>query len=194
MPNPAFIFWPCTSKNEYDGYLVVDFAYGTSGVQAELRVLRHIRETSGNISWHISSRIPRLCGGGSRLYQSGCLRQCSWQPYHTRVLRKSEGTNDVVYSVEAAQEAFLELLIHFIRMDHSQGAGITWSIAQRQVLLSIRGHLATVAIAPVTKYLLLRQILGASFTLQYTFLLVTQAVRSLFPTFDTVDVLTTAGQ
>ena len=58
--------------------------------------------------------------------------------------------NDLVYAVQAAQQAWPELSREFVVIGHSQGGGTAWAVAQRQALKPADGYLGTVAASPVT--------------------------------------------
>lgn len=52
-------------------------------------------------------------------------------------LASPAAANEVVYSVQAARQAFPELSKDFVVMGHSQGGGAAWAVAQRVGALSM---------------------------------------------------------
>lgn len=61
--------------------------------------------------------------------------------------------NDLAYAIQAAQTAFPKLSRQFVVMGQSQGGGVAWSSAQRQVQTPVPGYLGTVAVSPFTDIL-----------------------------------------
>ncbi|KAL9628355.1 MAG: hypothetical protein Q9204_005941 [Flavoplaca sp. TL-2023a] len=61
--------------------------------------------------------------------------------------------NDIVFGVQAAQQAFLKLSPNFVVLGHSQGGGAAWAVVQRQAQKPVKGYLGAVAVSPITNIL-----------------------------------------
>lgn len=99
--------------------------------------------------------------------------------------------NDVVYSVQAAQQAFNKLSSEFVVIGHSQGGGATWGVAQRQAKEPIIGYLGTIAVSPVTNFLELPVIENPLIPLLAAYLV--PVMQELYPDFDPRGLFAEAG-
>ncbi|KAL9622926.1 MAG: hypothetical protein Q9204_007990, partial [Flavoplaca sp. TL-2023a] len=75
------------------------------------------------------------------------------EPIMDEYLASPSQANDIVHSIKAAQEAFLEISKQLVVVGRSQGGGAAWSVAQRQVTRPSPGYLGAIAISPYTNFL-----------------------------------------
>ncbi|TGO32963.1 hypothetical protein BHYA_0276g00080 [Botrytis hyacinthi] len=61
--------------------------------------------------------------------------------------------NDIMYSVQAARQAFPQLSQNFVVMGHSQGGGAAWATAEKNAISPITGYLGGVAVSSVSNVL-----------------------------------------
>ena len=152
VPVSAYVLWPYMPRSQPDGYRVVAFAHGTSGIAAD-SAPSHVKNL-----WHhflapyqlvlqgyvvVATDYSGL-GVGVDAMGKQIIHEYTASPSHA---------NDVVYSVLAARAAFPELSKQFVTLGHSQGGGAAWAVAQRQALEPVDGYLGTVAVVPVTRVL-----------------------------------------
>lgn len=99
--------------------------------------------------------------------------------------------NDLFYAVEAAQSAFPGLLSKdFVIVGHSIGGGAAWAAAERQAITPVEGYLGAVAGSPVTNA---SAIAVVSEVEAFSGITIADAVKSVFPAFNTSNVATPAG-
>lgn len=111
-------------------------------------------------------------------------------------LFNTASANDVVHSVQAAQEAFPMLSKEFVVIGHSQGGGAAWAAAQRQAQTPVAGYLGTVAGSPPTNLVQSSGNGGASLVsnaVDKALLRVANGLSSVYPTFKYSDWLTPLG-
>ncbi|KAL8886214.1 MAG: hypothetical protein Q9215_006050 [Flavoplaca cf. flavocitrina] len=99
--------------------------------------------------------------------------------------------NDIVFGVQAAQQAFLKLSSNFVVLGHSQGGGAAWAVAQRQAQNPVKGYLGAVAASPITNIL---ELPTSSHNLAPVLsIFATPTMQQLFPDFDHKDFFTDKG-
>ncbi|KAF2105765.1 Alpha/Beta hydrolase protein, partial [Lophiotrema nucula] len=118
----------------------------------------------------------------------GVSKTASGEPIVHEYVAEPSQANDVIYSVQAAQQAFPQLGKRFVVIGNSQGGGAAWSIAQRQVDKPIHDYLGGVAVAPVTRILR-----DAEPIRSYLALAMVSGVAAYFPEFNESDVCTPKG-
>lgn len=149
LPASAYILWPYNPRRSEDGYQVVASAHGTSGITANCAP-SHIR----NLWQHYLAPFQLALQGyvvvAPDYAGMGVFHDCNNQPIPFQYLAGPAHANDIVYSVQAARQAFPELSSKFVVMGHSEGGGVAWSVAERQAREPVEGYLGSVAISPVT--------------------------------------------
>ena len=188
VPTSACILWPYLPKSHKDGYPVVAWAHGTSGVFAGGAPSNH-----KNLWQHFLAPY-QLVGQGYVVVAPdyaglGVCKTATGQPIAHEYLSGPSQANDIVYAIQAAQHVFKELSKDFVVIGHSQGGGAAWATAQRQVDIPLDNFLGAVAISPTTSALdqpePLRSVLLAA---------ICPGLAAAFPEFAPADLLTTEGQ
>ena len=187
VPVSAYVLWPYAPRMLSDGAPIVAWAHGTSGIAADCAP-SHLK----NLWQHFLAPYQLALQGyvvvaadyaGLGVQKNG-LGQFITHEY----LSGPSQANDVLYSVQAAQQAFSELSKEFVVIGHSQGGGAAWAVAEKQAAERVDGYLGSVAISPVLEALAepgpFLSILGAA---------ICPATAALFPQFDPKTVLTEEG-
>ncbi|KAL9612400.1 MAG: hypothetical protein Q9167_002994 [Letrouitia subvulpina] len=190
VPVTAYILWPYCARPHRDGYPVVSWAHGTSGVNAECAPsnLKHL--------WHDFQVVFHLSLNGYVVVASdyaglGIEKDAVGNPVvHEYMTGPAQG-NDVIFSIEAAHEAFPELSKDFVIIGSSEGGQAVWAAAERlhkEPLL--KGHLGTVAISPLTRLLSLPQ---DGWVIPLLLVMLVPGLSQKFSNFKPGDVLTEKG-
>ena len=188
VPASAFILWPYSPKSHAGGYPVVAWAHGTIGSSANCAPSNH------KTLWqHFLAPYQLAIQGyvvvGTDYAGLGVHKHESGEPIVHQYLACPSHANDIVYSVQAARQAFPELSQDFVVVGHSQGGGATWATAQRQVDRPTAGYLGGVAISPATTLVDLPEpflsVIGAA---------ISPGLASTFSDFNVADILTENGQ
>ncbi|KAF1957231.1 prolyl aminopeptidase-like protein [Byssothecium circinans] len=187
VPVSAYILWPYAPRESADGYQVVAWAHGTSGVTPNTAPSHH-----KNLWMHFLAPYNLALQGyvvvATDYAGLGVGKTASGEPILHEYLAAPAHANDAVYSVQAAQQAFPQLGKRFVVIGHSQGGAAAWAAAQRQVVKPVDGYLGAVAVAPVTSILEepepIRSILELG---------VIPAIAAYFPDFNVSDVYTPEG-
>lgn len=159
-PASAYVLWPYlpktyskltsasgASSSDQTVYPVVGFAHGTSG-QTRACAPSHLRGLWGDFSQQFPLALSGYAIVAPDYEALGVAYLVS--PYF--VLPSQ--ANDLYHAVAAAQSTWGDVLSkEFVLFGHSQGGGVTWSAAQRQVQRPVDGYLGTVAAAPFTDIL-----------------------------------------
>ncbi|MCJ1465568.1 hypothetical protein MMC07_004186 [Pseudocyphellaria aurata] len=152
VPTAAYVLWPYSPRSQPDGYPIVAWAHGTSGLTANSAPSHH-----KNLWQHFFGPYQLALQGyvvvATDYAGLGVDRHASGEKIVHQYLACPSHANDVVYSVEAAQAAFPELSKEFVVIGHSQGGGAAWATAQRQVAQPVSGYLGAVAVSPVSNLL-----------------------------------------
>ena len=189
VPVTAFVLWPYTARPHKNGYPLVAWAHGTSGINAECAPSNHKH------LWHDFQVVFQLTLNGYVVVATdyaglGLENDALGNPFaHEYLMGPAQG-NDVLFSIKAAGEAFPELSKDFVIIGSSQGGQAAWAAAERLYKEPSPSHLGTIAISPLTRLLSL----PADWPLNP--LLVMMLVRGLcqnFPGFRPEDVLTPKG-
>ncbi|PQE13484.1 secretory lipase protein [Rutstroemia sp. NJR-2017a WRK4] len=152
VPVSAYILWPFLPRRQSDGYQVVAWAHGTSGISAECAP-SHFR----NLWQHYLAPYQLLLQGyviiATDYAGLGVGKNESEEPIVHQYFAHSAAANDVIYSVQAARQAFPQLSKDFVVIGHSQGGGVAWAVAQKHAISKIPGYLGAVAVSPITNIL-----------------------------------------
>lgn len=185
VPASAFVLWPSSPRTQSDGYPVVGWAHGTSGLYGNAAP-SHMK----NLWQHFIAPYPLVLQGYVVVAPDyaglGVEKDAAGTPIVHEYLANPSQANDLFYSIQAAQSAFQELSKQFVVLGHSQGGGVVWAAAQRQAIEPVNGYLGAIAVAPVTNILdlpaenFLKPIMGAA---------ITPGLSNIFPKFDRADIL-----
>ncbi|KAF2446579.1 hypothetical protein P171DRAFT_462825 [Karstenula rhodostoma CBS 690.94] len=154
-----------------DGYQVVAWAHGTSGLAPNSAPSHH-----KNLWQHYLAPFNLTFQGyvvvATDYAGLGVGTTASGEPILHEYLASPAQANDVIYSVQAAREAFPHL----------------GKVAQRQVTKPVDGHLGAIAVSPVTSILEEPEPIRSIMELG-----VLPSVASYFPELDPADVATPEG-
>lgn len=187
VPVSAYILWPLSPRNQPDGHQVVAWAHGTTGLSAECAP-SHFR----NLWQHFLAPFQLALQGyvviATDYAGLGVEFDGAGKPIVHEYMASPAAANDVVYSVQAARQAFPQLSHNFVVVGHSQGGGAAWATAERNAASPITGYLGAVAVSPVTNVLgnsdPIVTILGAAMG---------PGISSAFPQFKLDDIFTPEG-
>ncbi|MCJ1471005.1 hypothetical protein MMC07_009653 [Pseudocyphellaria aurata] len=190
VPASAYILWPYLPLSQSDGYRVVVWGHGMSGIWGDCAP-SHLK----NLLYQFASPYtlvlrgyvvvaPDYAGLGVAENAEKVAVNHTWFPNRSHA-------NDLFYSVQAAQSGFAEVSKQFVIMGHSQGGGAAWAAAQRQAVRPVEGYLGAIAASPPTKFMeTAKSSLINNVACPWTLV---QALLSIFPDFDPGDILTPAG-
>lgn len=188
MPVSAYILWPFQPRRLADGFPIVAWAHGVSGLEPDCAP-SHIR----NLWQHSIAPFPLALQGYVVLTPDfaglGVSRKRNNETIDYEIFDSPSGANDLFYAVQAAQQAFLALSSDFVVMVHSFGAGAAWSSAQRQSQQPVDGYLGAVAVSPLTN-----AIAEPGPTASERGLGLAHDAAILMPDFSIADVLTPGSQ
>ena len=147
VPVSGYILWPYSPRSQPDGYPVIAWAHGTSGLDANAAPSHH-----KNLWQHFQAPYQIALQGyvvvATDYAGLGVKQHPSGQPIVHEYLASPSQAEDVVYAVIAARAAFPELSTDFVVIGQSQGGGAAWSVAQRAAFTSMSGYLGAVAVSP----------------------------------------------
>lgn len=192
VPGSAYILWPFVPRKfpGIAGIPLVAWAHGSSGWLSE-EAPSHLR----NLSDGFGASFPLAQQGYAVVAPDyaglGVAKDARGRSIVAQWLASPASANDLAYAIEAAREAYPQLSKKFVVFGHSQGGAAAWAFAQRQATKPVRGHLGTIAAAPVTS--VERQL--ATIPPYATLLAVALAhqMKSIFPDFKSKLFLTELG-
>lgn len=188
IPASAYVLWPYAPRSQEDGYAVVGWAHGASGTFGDCGP-SHMR----NLLYQFGSPFTLAMQGyvvvapdyaGLGVNKDGEGKSIK----HVLGVADSNA-NDLFYSVQAAQTAFKELSQYFVLFGHSQGGGIVWRAATRQVTQPVKGYLGAIAVSPLTT----DDVLIPEATDVAGVILLAYGAPTIFPGFTPAEFLTPAG-
>ena len=192
VPATGYILWPYQPRQLQDGsWPVVAWAHGSSSAFAECAP-SHVRNLWQQFTTPYALALQGYVVVATDYAGLGVNRSFDGTPILHQHLASLASANDVVYSVLAARSAFPQLSKEFVVAGHSQGAGATWAVAQRQAQQPVDGYLGAIAGAPVTSILRLAESAGAATAPES--LLLANYFPSLFPGFKPSDFLQPEGE
>lgn len=153
VPASAYVLWPWQVRKLSNGkYPVVAWAHGTSGLYPD-GAPSHIK----TLSQHWLAPFPLALQGYVVIAPDyvglGVSKTSDDKIIKHQFLAHQAAANDVLFAVQAAQEACAQLSSEFVVIGHSQGGGAAWGVAQRQAVAPIDGYLGAIAVSPVTNIL-----------------------------------------
>ncbi|MCJ1448270.1 MAG: hypothetical protein MMC23_008785 [Stictis urceolatum] len=188
VPVSAYILWPYSPRTVDDGFPVVAFAHGTSGITPN-----SAPSSIKNLYQHYLAPYQLALHGyvviATDYAGIGVSKDAEGKPIVHEYMGQPAQANDVFYSVQAAQQAFPQLSKKFVVAGHSQGAGVAWQCAQRQAVQPVEGYLGAVALSPITRFLQESEPLRSILTLAAL-----PGAAAYFPGFDLDTVLTPLGK
>ena len=192
VPISAYILWPYLPRNQSDGYPVVVWSHGNSGLGSSVCAPSNYR----NLLYQFATIFELALQGYVVVapdYQGlGVTTDANGRPVVYDYLGSTSHAIDLFYAVEAAQTAFSSLSKQFVIMGHSEGGGSAWAAAQRQLQKPVGGYLGTIAGSPVTNTLNLIKLAGVDAAPQVA-VGIANTLAKLYPAFKTSDILTPAG-
>ncbi|ERF68468.1 hypothetical protein EPUS_03786 [Endocarpon pusillum Z07020] len=188
VPVSGFILWPYSPRNLSDGFSIVAWAHGTSGLSPNCAP-SHLKHLWQHFLGPYQSALQGYVVIAVDYAGLGVERDASGKRIVHEYLASPSHANDVFYGVQAAKSAFPELSNKFVIIGHSQGGGAAWAAAQRQALDPVEGYLGAVAVAPVTDPLAepdpIRSFLAVGMI---------PGIAATFPEFQPGDILTPEGE
>lgn len=154
VPASAYILWPWQTRVQAHGggYPIVAWAHGTSGLYPDAAP-SHLK----SLAQHWLAPFPLALQGyvvvAPDYVGLGTAKSFDGSDIKLQFLANHAAANDVVYALQAAQQAFEKLSSDFVVIGHSQGGGAAWAVAERQAINPIKGYLGAVAVSPVTNIL-----------------------------------------
>ena len=153
VPASAYVLWPWQARvQSNEKYPVVVWAHGTSGLYPDAAP-SHIK----TLSQHWLAPFPLSLQGYVVIAPDytglGISKTDDGKDIKHEYLANQAAANDVVFSVQAAQEACAQLSSEFVVIGHSQGGGAAWAVAERQAVTPVKGYLGAIAVSPVTNIL-----------------------------------------
>ena len=189
VPVTAFILWPYTARPHREGYPVVAWAHGTSGINAEAAPsnLKHL--------WHDFQVLFQLSLNGYVVVATdyaglGVVNDAAGHPIAHEYMTGPAQGSDVVYSVIAAQEAFVELSKDFVIIGSSEGGQAAWAAAEKLYEEPSLSLLGTIAISPLTRLLSLP---ADGWVMPILVIMLVPSLCQKFHEFKPEDVLTPLG-
>lgn len=120
----------------------------------------------------------------------GVARHADGKPIRRTWLSSAQG-NDLIYAVQAAQEAFPELSDRFVLAGHSQGGYAAWAAARRLAYMPVQGYLGTIAASPPTNLSLENELLPPGIAANA--LAIATGIDETYTSFRSSDWLTDKG-
>ena len=190
VPASGYVLWPYLPRTQPDGYPVIGWAHGTSGSFGDCAP-SHVKDL-----WYQSEAPYNLALEGYVVVAPdyaglGVNKDVEGKPIFHPYTAFQGQSNDLFNAVHAAQEAFQDLSRHFVSMGHSQGGGVTWSAAQRQVWRPVDGYLGTISMSPVTRIIDQAKLVSAGEN--EGAVLLANGIPTIFPEFNASGILTLAG-
>lgn len=188
IPASAYVLWPYEPRSQEDGYAVVGWAHGASGIFGDCGP-SHLRTLLYQFSAPFALALQGYVVVAPDYAGLGVDKDGEGKSIKHTIGAASSHANDLFYSVQAAQTAFNELSQQFVLFGHSQGGGIVWRAATRQVTQPVKGYLGAIAASPVSP----DDILIPEATSVAGAVYLAYGLSTVFPDFTPADFLTPAG-
>ncbi|TVY92569.1 hypothetical protein LAWI1_G001391 [Lachnellula willkommii] len=186
VPVSAYILWPSSPRSSADGFQVVAWAHGTSGIAPD-GAPSHMKNLWQHYLAPYNLALQGYVVVATDYAGLGVSKSAHGKPILHEYAVLPSHANDIIYSVQAAQSAFSELSKSFVVIGHSQGGGAVWATAERQAVEPVSGYLGAVAVAPVTTITDKKM---APLTLHSFGFLIAQGMENIFPEFTRAEILT----
>ena len=190
VPASAYVLWPFAPRVQPDGYLIVGWAHGTTGLFGECAP-SHYQTLTYEFAAPYELALQGYVVVAPDYAGLGVYEDASAKPVVHQYGASRAQANDIFYAVEAAQSAFIELSKHFVVLGHSQGGGVAWAAAERQAVEPVDGYLGSVAASPATRLLDIAAPGGIASSVIGAFLY--SSIASVFPQLKATDIFTAFG-
>lgn len=191
VPASAYILWPYLPRTQTDGFPVIAWAHGTSGLYSNCAPSEY-----RNLLYQYATVFELVLQGYVVVapdYQGlGVAQNANGKPVVHPYLGSPSHANDLFYSVQAARVAFSSLSKNFVVMGHSQGGGAAWAATVRQAQNPVDGYLGAVVGSPVTNFISLSKMVGST-TQARQAAFMASTISDLNSSFKSNSVLTPAG-
>lgn len=150
VPVSGYVLWPYIAKPHDDGYPMIVWAHGTSGIHPEC--------APSNVQnlWHHFQAPYQFALNGYAVVATdyaglGVGVDANGNSIPHEYITAPAQANDVLNSIPAARQAFPELSADFCIAGSSEGGSAAWSCAEKLVDRPVSGHLGTVPLSPLTR-------------------------------------------
>ena len=195
VPASAYVLWPflpCKFANSSTVPLVA-FGHGVSGSAGECAP-SHIRNLWYQYSAPFTLALqgyavvaPDYVGLGVDHDAAGNFVA------HQAIAGQAQG-NDLLYSVQAAQQAWPQLSKNFVIMGDAEGGDGAWAVAEMLANNAMPGYLGAIAASPSTSFLsVVESTLGIPTILGSILARFAYGVQSVYPSFRFTDWFTDTG-
>ncbi len=195
VPTSAYVLWPYLARNfgNISGIPLVAFGHGSSGATGECAP-SHVRNLWYQFSAPFTLALqgyavvaPDYAGLGVDRNAEG-----NFIP-HQYIAAPAQGY-DLLYAVQAAQQAWPQLSKQFVLMGDSQGGGAAWAAAEVIANNTAPEYLGAVVISPSTSVRsAIELVLGSPAVLGSAFARTVLGLQSVFPSFHFTDWLSDTG-
>lgn len=190
LPASAYVLWPFALRVQPDGYPIVGWAHGTSGLFGECAPSHY-----QTLTYEFAAPYELALQGDVVVAPDyaglGVYEDTSAKPVVHQYGTSRAQANDIFYAVEAAQSAFKELSKHFVVLGHSRRGAVAWAAAERQAVEPVDGQLGSVAVSPATRLLHLAAPGGIASSFVGAFLY--RSIGSVFSQLKASDIFTAFG-
>lgn len=191
VPTSAYILWPYLLRTQSDGFPIVAWAHGTSGIFGNCAPSNY-----RNLLYQFASIFELVTQGYVVVAPDyaglGVTRDAQGNPLTHPYLDNPSHANDLFYAVQAARSAFPSFSKRFVVMGHSQGGGAAWAAAVRQAQKPVKGYLGAIVGSPVTSLIGLIETGGVSANAGAA-AFIARTLTNRYSGFKLSDVLTPAG-
>lgn len=191
VPASAYILWPYLPRTQPDGFPIVAWAHGTSGIFGNCAPSNY-----RNLLYQFASIFELVTQGYVVVAPDyaglGVTKDAEGKPLTHPYLDSPSHANDIFYAVQAARSAYSTLSKRFVIMGHSQGGGAAWAAAVRQAQKPVKGYLGAVVGSPVTSLIELIQTVGVAGDADLA-AFIARTLTDKYSDFELGDVLTPAG-
>ena len=188
VPVSGFVLWPYSPRSLPDGFPIVAWAHGTSGIAPNCAP-SHLKNLWQHFLGPYQLALQGYVVVAVDYAGLGVEKDGSGKQIVHEYLASPSHASDVLYGVQAAQSAFPELSEKFVVIGHSQGGGAAWAAAQRQAIDPVQGYLGAIAVSPVTNVLAEPEPI-----LSFLAVGMIPGIAAMFPDFQPGDILTPEGE
>ena len=188
VPASAYILWPHLPRKQEDGFSVVVYAHGSSGLGPNCAP-SHMKNLWDHFKAPYLLALLGYVVVAPDYAGQGVSKNAAGKSIIHELLASPAQAHDVFYAVEAAQKSFPELSKKFVVLGHSQGGGAAWACAQRQAETKVEGYLGAVAVSPLTNLVDQTTPFGS-----LLFVATIPSIVAANPGFKPSDVLTADGE
>lgn len=195
IPASAFVLWPFSARNftNINGVPLVGWGHGTTGIAGECAP-SHLR----NLWYQYHAPFPLAIQGYAVVAPDyaglGIDRDGQGNTIPHQWSANPAGANDLLFAIQAAQQAWGALSREFVTLGHSEGGSIVWSLAQKLAHQNVSGYLGGVAASPLNTIMAYTQSPVSTPGVPFVISVVAKTLISIFPdSFQLEDWLTPTG-